>query len=187
MSSIPYAELYYGADTKSEEISLAKYVRDFQRSTSSKREHPDYIFDGQVLHHHSRLSRDAPIPELFSSFSISLRQFIIGPRRSGSPPHFHGHAFNALVYGVKLWYLWPPSEAYFAFSPCRTGRVATWRGSSVAQLHSSVCRGRETLCMCLRTGAMQLLTWKTLLQSLTSFHDTFCKKNGRGWIGPWWA
>lgn len=117
MSSIPYAELYYGADTKSEEISLAKYVRDFQRSTRSKREHPDYIFDGQVLHHHSRLSRDAPIPELFSSFSISLRQFIIGPRRSGSPPHFHGHAFNALVYGVKLWYLWPPSEAYFAFSP----------------------------------------------------------------------
>ena len=115
MSGVPYAELYFGANAKTAKISLAEYVTDFQKRTSGEQVLPDYIFDGQILHHHSRLSQDAPVPHLFNNFRISLKQFIVGPKHSGSPPHFHGHTFNALVYGVKLWYLWPPSEAHFAF------------------------------------------------------------------------
>ena len=69
---------------------------------------------------------------MLSNLSISLNQFIlgmtvhfiivvrilllhlIGPRGSGSPPHFHRDAVNGLVYGIKHWYLWPPNEAFFS-------------------------------------------------------------------------
>ncbi len=117
VSDIPYAELYHGTEAKIEEVTLAEYVSQFQRADQ---QHPEYIFDGQILHRNPVLLADtAPIPDIFSNFSVVLRQFILGPKNSGSPPHFHGHAFNALVYGVKRWYLWPPSKAYFAFDHAR--------------------------------------------------------------------
>ena len=112
VSSIPYAELYCGAEAETTTTTLAKYVSHFGRS----KQNPGYIFDGQILHTHSRLAQDAPVPTLFSNFTIALKQFILGPTGSGAPPHFHRHAFNALVYGIKHWYLWPPGEAYFTFS-----------------------------------------------------------------------
>ena len=42
-----------------------------------------------------------------------LRQFILGPPLSGSMPHFHGGAVNRLLFGLKLWVLFPPSRAEF--------------------------------------------------------------------------
>ena len=38
----------------------------------------------------------------------------IGPKGSGSPPHFHRDTVNGLVYGIKHWYLWPPAKAFFS-------------------------------------------------------------------------
>lgn len=112
MSDIPYAELYHGGEAKTTIATLDKYVSDFGRH----KQYPGYIFDGQILHWNSQLAQDAPTPRFFNNFTIVLKQFILGPTGSGAPPHFHRHAFNILVYGMKLWYLWPPSEAYFTFS-----------------------------------------------------------------------
>ena len=112
MSDIPYAELYHGTEAKTTMTTLDKYVSDF----GGNKQYPGYIFDGQILHWNSQLAQDVPIPNFFSNFTIVLKQFILRPTDSCSPPHFHRHAFNILVYGTKLWYLWPPSVAYFTFN-----------------------------------------------------------------------
>jgi oxalate decarboxylase/phosphoglucose isomerase-like protein (cupin superfamily) len=31
--------------------------------------------------------------------------------------HFHGHAANTLAYGLKKWYLFAPSEAFYSKTP----------------------------------------------------------------------
>jgi len=42
---------------------------------------------------------------------------------TGAQPHFHGDAWNGLVYGRKQWFITPPSHAFFA----RSGqRVIDW-------------------------------------------------------------
>ena len=33
---------------------------------------------------------------------------------SGSQPHFHGNAWNGLVYGLKLWLIFSPQHAFFS-------------------------------------------------------------------------
>ena len=43
-----------------------------------------------------------------------LRQFILGPVLSGAHFHFHGSAWNGLVFGLKLWVLVPPHAAFCA-------------------------------------------------------------------------
>ena len=117
VSGVPYASLYYGQEALTSHTTLRDFVHSFQQEQS---QYPLYIFDGQILHHHPQLSRDAPLlPPSSSSLPVSLKQLIIGPRGSGSPPHFHGHALNALVYGLKRWFLWPPSHAHFVFRHVR--------------------------------------------------------------------
>ena len=44
----------------------------------------------------------------------SIFRFSLGPAGSGAPPHFHGHAWNALIYGKKRWFLFPPTHAFFS-------------------------------------------------------------------------
>lgn len=107
MSGVPYASLYGKAQTR--RITLRDFILSFNDTST----YPDYIFDGQILHHNICLSQDAPPP--FPNMNVSLKQLTVGPRGSGSPPHFHRHVLNALVYGVKKWFLWPPSEALFDF------------------------------------------------------------------------
>ena len=128
-SAMPYSELYHGPHQASQTTkltSLSDYIRGFTRQQhddhSTGTEFPCYyIFDGQILHRNPSLAADAPLPEFFSSsssnLSVLLHQFLVGPKGSGSPPHFHGHALNLLVYGVKRWYLWPPAEAHFDLCP----------------------------------------------------------------------
>jgi hypothetical protein len=43
-----------------------------------------------------------------------MRMVAIGPINSGSPFHFHCDAVNALVYGRKRWWLYPPSVALYS-------------------------------------------------------------------------
>ncbi len=111
ISSIPYEDLYYTEPKKITRITLREYIETF----NSTIEHPLYLFDGKYLNQLPKLSSDFVIPEWLDSTSIYLKQFILGGRNSGSPPHFHGHAVNTLMYGVKDWYFWKPSESFFAF------------------------------------------------------------------------
>ena len=53
-------------------------------------------------------------PAFFGDYARVLTQLALGPALSGAPPHFHGDAWNALLYGSKRWFLFEPAEAYFA-------------------------------------------------------------------------
>ena len=69
----------------------------------------------------------------------SLRQLMVGGAGTGSPPHFHGAAFNALVTGAKKWHLWAPPDAFFAANVS----AMAWfddRGPPRQPLPTYVCR-----------------------------------------------
>ena len=60
--------------------------------------------------------------------------YYIGPKGSGSPPHFHRDTVNRLVYGIKHRYLWPPAEAFSAFNIFKTGLVNIITMATIVQL-----------------------------------------------------
>ena len=128
-SRIPYSDLYLNHHP-TVSTTLSQYVNSFNDTTKS----PLYVFDGRVLELNPSLAADCPIPYLFGNSSITLRQFILGPRNSGAPPHFHSSVFNVLVYGVKQWLLWRPDDAFFSFSPMdrwiTQHVVCAWTGSN---------------------------------------------------------
>lgn len=129
VSDIPYAGLYLPRPPV-HTLSLSQYVNSFSSSTNQS--NPMYIFDGTILQTNPVLARDCPTSTLFqnSHYSVAFQQFTIGPRYSGSPPHFHSHAFNGLVYGVKQWYLWPPAQAFFSFK-----QVNKWVQQDLQQVY----------------------------------------------------
>jgi hypothetical protein len=110
VSHIPYEDLYKGENTIQVVTTLEDYINSFNSSDST----PLYLFSGNILNENRALASDIKIPGFLSQRSIYLKQFIIGPKNSGAPPHFHGSAINSLIYGLKMWYFWPPSAAYFS-------------------------------------------------------------------------
>lgn len=53
-------------------------------------------------------------------------------------PHFHGDAWNALVFGRKQWFLHPPTRSFFA----RTGvRALDW----ATQTYAGLCTHETTV------------------------------------------
>eukprot|EP00051_Salpingoeca_urceolata_P001289 m.39810 g.39810 ORF g.39810 m.39810 type:complete len:673 (-) comp11309_c0_seq2:4-2022(-) len=74
-----------------------------------------YVFDGRVFWDTQALNDLAWLPpNTFETTQDILRQFILGPRGSGAPPHFHGNAVNYLAFGKKRWVLYPPTDTFFA-------------------------------------------------------------------------
>jgi hypothetical protein len=73
------------------------------------------LFDANLLTKYPKLAADVDIPGFFQNIPLRMRQFILGPRDSGAPPHFHGSAYNALVYGQKKWFIWKPEDSFFSF------------------------------------------------------------------------
>lgn len=49
--------------------------------------------------------------------SSILPELYLGGPGSGAPMHFHGDAFNALMWGGKAWFLLPPGEAHYSTVP----------------------------------------------------------------------
>src|SRR3546814_1713227 len=37
-------------------------------------------------------------------------QWAVGGPGTGAPVHYHNTAWNALIYGAKLWYIYPPAN-----------------------------------------------------------------------------
>eukprot|EP01119_Soliformovum_irregulare_P012678 TRINITY_DN3305_c3_g1_i3.p1 TRINITY_DN3305_c3_g1~~TRINITY_DN3305_c3_g1_i3.p1 ORF type:complete len:601 (+),score=183.08 TRINITY_DN3305_c3_g1_i3:16-1818(+) len=107
VGSIPYPSIY-GVSSKF--IKL----RDFVENMENSEKFPSYIFEGKIEAKISNLSDHYSIPEIFAKFPVNLVQFMIGPKNSGSPPHFHGDAWNALIFGKKHWFLYPPDRAFFS-------------------------------------------------------------------------
>lgn len=44
--------------------------------------------------------------------------------------HFHGDAWNAVAYGVKRWFLYPPARAFYSKQP-----VAQWLRDAEPEWH----------------------------------------------------
>ncbi len=112
VSSIPYEDLYFDTSQRMTRLTLRDYVHSFDAPNTR----PLYLFDGKSLNRLPMLASDYVIPNWLDPSSIYLKQFILGGRNSGSPPHFHDHAVNVLIYGVKEWHFWKPSHAFFSFS-----------------------------------------------------------------------
>eukprot|EP01079_Euglenida_sp_SAG-EU17-18_P007791 gene7791-1396_t len=60
-------------------------------------------------------------------------QISIGPPLSGAPVHFHNQAINHLVYGRKLWFLFPPRHAQWSIVP-----IHEWLLANPAALSNAV-------------------------------------------------
>jgi histone arginine demethylase JMJD6 len=121
-------------------IALRDFV-DYLRHTDD--DSPLYVFDPAIAELAAgRMLADYAVPPLFAAPDpLALladdrpphRWLLVGPRRSGSAPHVDPHgtsAWNALVSGLKLWLLYPPS-ASSASPPPLAGidRDATGYGS----------------------------------------------------------
>jgi hypothetical protein len=63
---------------------------------------PLYVFDGEVMDEEFKPYLD-DLPEFYSLWNYSHfhHQFILGPRGSGAPFHYHCSALNYLTYGRK--------------------------------------------------------------------------------------
>ena len=62
-----------------------------------------------------------------------VAQFALGSPGTGSPVHYHNAAWNGLFYGLKKWYLLPPSEKLISSVP-----VKEWVDTHVPALESTV-------------------------------------------------
>ena len=135
MSSIPYEDLYFSSPVKMTKIALREYINSFD----SPEGRPLYLFDGKSLSQIPRLASDYIVPQWLDNSYIYLKQLILGSKGSGTPPHFHNQAVNVLIYGVKEWYFWKPSKAFFAFS-----HVIDWKNKVIS----------HSLCTCICTSQM---------------------------------
>jgi hypothetical protein len=116
VNSIPYSSLY-GIVNDTQVLSLRKFLSMFDsfEAGSETNKLPPYLFDANLLTKYPKLAADVDIPGFFQNIPLRMRQFILGPRDSGAPPHFHGSAYNALVYGQKKWFIWKPEDSFFSF------------------------------------------------------------------------
>jgi hypothetical protein len=76
---------------------------------------PLYVFDGEVMDEEFKPYLD-DLPEFYSLWNYSHfhHQFILGPRGSGAPFHYHCSALNYLTYGRKKWFLYSPDKAIYS-------------------------------------------------------------------------
>mmetsp|Transcript_21026 Transcript_21026/g.32247 ORF Transcript_21026/g.32247 Transcript_21026/m.32247 type:complete len:821 (+) Transcript_21026:35-2497(+) len=65
-------------------------------------------------------------------------QFYIGHPLSGAPVHYHSHAANALIHGLKRWLLFPPAYSFYSKEPAinwlQTGRLQALRDANISFL-----------------------------------------------------
>lgn len=110
---IPYAG-NFGAPGG--QTQLHDVARVDSRETPTKA--PTYAFSTAAPEWAERLAQEVPAPAFVSGLEVpSQQQLYLGPAGSGAPLHFHGHAFNALAWGTKQWYLLPPTDAVFSKQP----------------------------------------------------------------------
>ena len=115
MSRVAYSE-HFGAPA--ERMTLRKYV---EEEMTLARSAPDDSAVGARRYVFTEIARDDPLRDDFSLDWIDRRftagsvpELFIGAAGSGAQVHRHDAAINALVYGVKHWYMFPPTQRKFA-------------------------------------------------------------------------
>jgi hypothetical protein len=72
---------------------------------------PSYVFDGQIEGKLPFVARMfGAIPAFVETFDTVLTQFALGSALTGAQPHFHGDAWNALVYACAPGLAWLPTR-----------------------------------------------------------------------------
>ena len=127
-ADVPYKSQFLrkGAEGGTEQMRLGEFLQ-----LSDEAEGQDgtraYIFESIQRREHREFLSDVPDPPSFLTlshegkpvFTTAHTQFFLGPAGSGAPPHYHKHAWNALAYGRKRWFLWPPAAAMYSSMPIR--------------------------------------------------------------------
>ncbi len=127
-SQVSSAEQHLGAANRSE-LSLLDYVTEYlnapiqEQSKRASDQDAPYVFEKGLP---TAIKGGFRHPFLFDSkkfFPKSLEErengayFFVGNRGSGTGFHSHDHAYNALLFGRKHWFLLPPVSNYGALGP----------------------------------------------------------------------
>lgn len=121
-SVIPYASLY-GEEAR--RVKLRSFVASWDEEEGADKDGDggddgggnnggngqtvEFVFEGSNLFHGLGLASDVRVPDILSVAAMMaeqrtyLRQFSLGNFGSGAQPHFHGDAWNGLVFGTKQW------------------------------------------------------------------------------------
>jgi ankyrin repeat protein len=84
---------------------------------------------GRFLWYEEMLRQDVRIDASYNNF-----QFMISPEGVGASPHFHNSALNALIFGRKTWFLFPPHKAVHT-----TKHVLAWYHEDYRQGEAYEC------------------------------------------------
>ena len=125
ISSIPYADSFGYDNDKTNIDNLIEYgvgksgidstVSEVDRVMSAGKEYdvydPLYIF----YESNNKLLTDVEVPSCWGKNRINnlAYQLYMGPKGSGAPAHYHGHAMNTLAYGKKHWLLYRPIDTFY--------------------------------------------------------------------------
>ncbi len=122
ISSIPYGLSFGYKSDKTNIDNLAEYGvgssgidAEAGRVMSAGKEYdiydPLYVF----YESNSKLLEDVEIPSCWGKNRINdlAYQLYIGPKGSGAPVHYHGHAMNTLAYGKKHWIMYRPVNTFY--------------------------------------------------------------------------
>jgi hypothetical protein len=102
---IPYGEVFgefNGYATITEFITyMDKLVTEKVQAFNLTEPPPMYVFDSEILR--EKFHGQYQLPDLFSLWSnvVQVHQFILGPKGSGAPFHYHCPAVNVACYGRK--------------------------------------------------------------------------------------
>ena len=144
VATMPYASTY-NASQRQRTARLDDFVQHSMGQDAAGVAHSDYVFDAQVLQVAPRLAAAAPMPAWVAAHPSILKQFIMGPLGTGAYPHYHNAAANALVYGQKRWWLFPPGDAFFDFR-----HISTWIRDALPAVVAAAAVGNTTAYECVQ-------------------------------------
>ena len=131
VAKIPYSQLYGGRRVEGP-FTLEEYINKFliskgaRKETFTLQEPPFYWFKALVPPYDdiskAIINDIEPLAFLHDetrnyTFTQIYYQHFVGAIGSGSSPHLHNNAWNALVYGKKLWFIWKPADSFISNIP----------------------------------------------------------------------
>lgn len=131
VSDIPYSDKFGGSQR--EDMLLSEYIDEVREHRMAGGNHPWYVFRGNRIPLDSEKTESlvqyswTPTPHAIQHAIEYLNpptargytgpksreifvnaQWAIGGEGTGAPVHYHNTAWNALVYGAKKWFIYPP-------------------------------------------------------------------------------